>query len=331
MNTLDAQPVLDAALATINGCRIDGPGGRYRSLLDGPDTSDPWSAAAAANCLYTLNKLPGRDREREEWVQGLQSLQNPETGMATAPEPDDSLMLTAAAVSALSCFDCAPIYPPNELLHLCDPDELRDWLKNLCWCHDPERAARKLGALYTILDPTDNADATWREALFDWILAEADAHTGLLRGECLAPVELEGQWTLLPYLCAAMYPLAFSAHAREPVPLPWRLIDTALEVMDYHRALFFKPSGHRHLPWVYVLAHCRKHTAHRFEEARQALERFAPPYLDFLHDQIRHARFNAPTYIQWDLAVLAELQAELPGHIRTRRPLRRKLDRHPFL
>lgn len=331
MNPMDAQPVLDAALATLNTCRLDGPPGRYRSYVDGPGEADPWSAAAAVNMLYAMDLLPGDPQERAEWVAFLQSLQDPGTGMVPAGDADESLLLTASIVSALTCLDAAPLHPPHEILALSEPDELREWLRELCWCHDPERAARKMGALYGILVRGGETGPAWEAQLFDWILAEADEHTGLLRRDCLAPVELEGQWTLLPYLCAAMYPLALGTYACEPIPLPWRLIDTALEVMDYHRTLFFKPGGQRHLPWVYVLARCRKLTAHRFEEVRQALERFAPPYLDFLQDQIRHSRFHAPPYIQWDIAVLAELRAELPGLVRTRRPLRRILDRHPFL
>ncbi len=330
MQPVDIQPILDAALQTLTHSRVEGAEGRYMSQADGNGVADPWSSAAAVNVLYGLNLLPGQTRDREEWVESLQSHQSEESGLF-ANEHGESLILTAACMSALSCLETRPRHPPHALKDYLDPEAFVSFARELCWCKEPEAAAREFAAMFTCLVLTDEAGRDWTQTFFDWMLQETDDHTGLLRKECLAPIELEGHWTLLPYLCAYQYPLACSLFTHHPVPRPWRLIDTALEVMEYHRDLFFQPRGQRHLPWVICVNRARRLTAHRFEEARQALERFLPAYLQFLYSQIQHHNFQSLVYIQWDVAVLAELQAALPGTLLSRRPLRQILDRHPFL
>lgn len=327
---MDIQPILDAALQTLNQSRIDGAPGRFRSHTNGGGGEDPWSSAAAVIVLYGLNLLPGRNHDREEWVETLQAYQSPETGLFQH-EQRDSLNLSAASISALAALESGPLHAPHALKEYLETDVFLDFARNLCWCKDPEAAAREFSAMFTCLVMSDEAGREWVDTFFEWVQGETDDHTGLLRKECLAPIELEGHWTLLPYLCAYQYPLCSSLYQRAPLALPWRLIDTALEVMEYHRELFFQPRGQRHLPWVLCVNRAGRFTAHRFEETQQALRRFIPPYLDFLYRQIENSSFNSLVYIQWDISVLAELQAALPGILVSRRPLRQVLDRHPFL
>jgi len=330
MTTPNAQPVLNAALDTLATCRLEGPAGRYRRNA-GEDTGhSPAATAAAVNILYSLDRLPGDPRERTEWVESLQGLQNPETGLYQR-DGRDSLSATAACVAALACLDSAPPHPPHAYLEFAESSALPDFFTQLNWCSEPTLAAREFGALYTVLTLAGKTDPDWRERWFRWIREEADEHTGLLRRECLAPIELDGQWTLLPYLSAYLYPLLTCLHARHPHPLPWRLVDTALEMMEFHRDLFFTRKGHRHLPWVLILSRSLRRTAHRHEEGMQALERFVPSYLGYLHDLIERDQYRKPVHIQWDIAVLAELQITLPGLVHTDRPLRQVLDRHSFL
>ena len=164
-----------------------------------------------------------------------------------------------------------------------------------------------------------------------WFAQEVDEHTGLIRKECIVPVELEGTWSLLPYLCAALHPIAICEHARQPLFMPWRLVDTALETMEFHQNLFFKRRGHRHFPWVFTLTHGMRATTHRHEEARQALMRFVPEYLEYLKTQVTKGDYYRVLQAQWDLATLAELQSALPGVVTGIPPLRRPLDEQPIL
>ncbi len=264
-----------------------------------------------------------------EWTETLQSFQVKENGMFG--DGHENLPLSAACTAALHCFGQKAAHPVEGLHDLLDLSNLTTFLQNLEWCKDPEGSAREAAAVYSILVLNRKANSQWRESFTRWIHNETDPHTGLLRQGCIAPIEVDGQWTLLPYLCAIFYPVALGNYGNQPLCLPWRLIDTALEVMEFHRELFFKRRGHRHLPWVFCLSRSMRQTAHRHEEVRQTLIRFVPDYLEYLEAQISDGYFQGPRQIQWDLAALAELQHALPGYLQSDHPLRQILDRHPFL
>lgn len=321
--------LLDAARSCLLSCRLEGPAGSYRRTPKEDAEASPAACAAATNIRYMLGTLPGEGTERKEWLETLRSFQDRESGLFD--QGAHALPISAACTAALSLFQAAPLSPPLDHLTYCDPEALRSFLQERCWCEEPERSAREAAALYTILHGQEQAGTEWAAQFHEWLYSEVDTHTGLIRKGCIAPIELEGSWTLLPYLCAVMYPVAVAQHARQPLCIPWRLVDTALEVMEFHRDLFFKRKGHRHFPWVYTLSRCMRTTTHRHEEARQALERFVPAYLSYLREQIDGNRYHRLTQVQWDLATLAELQLAVPGTLRGIPPLRQVLDAAPFL
>ncbi|MGA0333407.1 MAG: hypothetical protein ACO3N7_04180 [Kiritimatiellia bacterium] len=329
MQKYSIQALLDLAQSKLSQCRLEGPAGAYRNRPDAEALADPSSCAAAVNIHYMLDQLPHDPGYRSEWIQTLQDFQDAETGLfAQGP---GALRKTAACTAALHCFGQRAAYPVRELQDLLHIPHLISFLQQLDWNKDPEAAAREAAALYSILVLNRQANQEWRDAFTQWIHQETDPHTGLLRQGCIAPIEVDGQWTLLPYLCAILYPVALGNYGHQPLCMPWRLIDTALEVMEFHRELFFKRRGHRHLPWIFCLTRSMRQTAHRHEEVRQSLIRFVPDYLKYLELQIGEGHFQGPHQIQWDLSALAELQLALPGRLQSDHPLRQILDRHPFL
>lgn len=329
MQKFSIQPILDTALSHLEACRLEGPAGAYRAEPQAEALADPAASAAALHILYMLEHLPADPRIRSEWTETLQGFQNEETG-AFGQDPEE-LTLSAACSAALHCLGHSARFPVRSIEDKRDARAMIQYLQQLEWCANPESAARKMGALHSLLVLSRQTGTDWRESVNQWIHNETDPHTGLLRQGCIAPVELDGQWTLLPYLNAQLYPVALCNMAHEPLCLPWRLIDTALEVMAFHRELFFKRRGHRHLPWIFCLTRSMRQSAHRHEEVRQVLIRFIPDYLHYLETQISDGHFNRPQQIQWDLAALAELQLTLPGRLQSDHPLRQILDRIPFI
>ena len=329
MSESSPQFVLDAAWSALDQCTLEGPAGSFRRTPLEEAVADPAACAAATHIRYMLDSLPSTGTEREEWIDTLNSFQDPESGLFD--HGPHALSVSAACTQALNCFQRAPEHPPLEHLRYGEPEALKTFLQELCWCEHPERSARETAALYVLLHARDRVSPEWALQLTSWLHAEVDEHIGLVRKGCIAPIEMEGSWTLLPYLCAVLYPLAVCLHARQPLPMPWRLIDTAMEVMEFHRDLFFKRKGHRHFPWVFTLSRCMRYSAHRHEEARQALERFVPAYLAYLRKQIAGKGYHRLTQVQWDLATLAELQLAVPGLLNGIRPLKQILDLSPFL
>jgi hypothetical protein len=329
MQKYSIQPILDLALSKLTACQLEGPAGSYRIRPDAEALADPTASAAALNVLYMLDQLPRDHTRREEWVNTLQDFQDEENGLFD--QGPHGLCITAACNSALHSLGHAPRTPVVEVENKQHIQQMISFLQELEWCNKPEAAAKKMAAVYSILVLNRKVGTGWREAFSTWVHNETDPHTGLLRQGCIAPVELDGQWTLLPYLNAQLYAVSLCNYAHESICLPWRLIDTALEVMTFHRELFFKRRGHRHLPWIFCLCRSMRQSAHRHEEVRQVLIRFVPDYLKYLQAQIQADHFQSPQQIQWDLAALAELQLALPSRLQSDHPLRQVLDRTPFI
>jgi hypothetical protein len=321
--------LLDTVLTTLTECQLEGPAGSYRRTPHQDAQADPVACAAATNIHYMMRKVPGTEQVRAEWIDTLRSFEDPETGLFD--QGPHGLIITAACTAALATLYSTPSTPPHAYMEQCAPEARRAFLQERCWCEHPERSSKETAALYVLLAQQESAGPDWARGMVDWLHSEVDEHTGLVRKGCIAPVELEGSWTLLPHLCSVLYPLAICQAARQPVFRPARLIDTALEVMEFHRDLFFKRKGHRHLPWVYTLSRCMRYTTHRHEEARQALVRFVPAYLDYLKRQTQNGDYANLPQAQWDLATLAELQLAVPGELTGLPPLRQVLDVAPFL
>lgn len=321
--------LVETVETTLNQCRLEGHAGSYRRSPHKDAQADPVACAAATNIHYMLDRLPEEGPEKNEWIETLRSFEDPETGLFY--QGPHGLIISAACTAALLTLQSRPEHPPHEVLDQREPDVCRTFLQERGWCDQPERSSRETAALYTLLHRQENVGPEWGLYLVRWLHQEVDEHTGLVRRGCIAPVELEGSWTLLPHLCSVLYPLAICQHARQPLAMPARLIDTALEVMEFHRDLFFKRKGHRHLPWVYTLSRCMRYTTHRHEESLQALERFVPAYLEYLRRQTADGQYSNLIQAQWDLATLAELQLAVPGRLTGIPPLKQVLDLAPFL
>jgi len=329
MAEVSAEFLVETVLKTLTQCKLEGPAGSYRRSPHNDAQADQIACAAATNVHYMLGMLPAEGEERSEWIETLRSFEDPETGLFD--QGPHSLVISAACTAALATFGARPDHLPHAVMENSDPDACRGFLQQRGWCDKPEQAAKETASLYILLRDLKTTGSEWGAQLSQWLHGEVDEHTGLVRKGCIAPVELEGSWTLLPHLCSILYPLAICLHARQPLFMPARLIDTALEVMEFHRSLFFKRKGHRHLPWVFTLSRCMRYTTHRHEEARQALTRFVPAYIDYLKTQTADGQYSNIVQAQWDLATLAELQQAVPGNITGIRPLKQVLDVSPFL
>ena len=329
MSDTSASFILDAAHSVLTACELEGPAGSYRRSPHREAEADPAACAAATRIHQTLGTLPGTEPERGEWIDTLKSFQDEETGLFD--HGPRSLIHSAMCTAALHALQAQPSFAPNQYLGMQEPEAMHTFLQERDWSKQPEQSAVETGSLYVLLHQAEGTDPEWGTRMTEWFTQEVDEHTGLIRKECIAPVELEGTWSLLPYLCAALQPIAICSHTRQPLFMPWRLVDTALEVMEFHQNLFFKRRGHRHFPWVYALSRGMRATTHRHEEARQALRHFVPQYLDYLKAQIAKGDYNRVLSVQWDLATLAELQAALPGVITGLPPLRQPLDEEPLL
>lgn len=331
----DLRPFVGAVARIIARHALDRPGAYALRSIASPSTPvnrllNPYGCADAANLLYTLDCFPSEPTERATWVEVLRSLQDPSTGLYQEAS-HHAFHCTAHCVAALELFDARPIHRLTGMHHLLDPAALHGFLDSLKWQTAPWGASHLGAGVYAALVIAREASTAWEDAYFSWLWEQADPVSGYWRKSCVGG---EGSAPLFHHLAGSFHYLFNHQHARRPLRYPGKLIDTTLEL--FHRRSF-EPLGRKigfaEIDWVYMLTRASRQTGHRFQEVRETLQAFAEQFLPWLLaldwesdvpcDDL-HGLFGT-------VCCLAELQAALPGQLRTERPLRLVLDRRPFI
>lgn len=324
---LDLQIILDSAAKLLLDCRLANPGVYART--PGGD-EDPQAEASAVNLLYILGTFPGISGERDRWISEIRKHQNKSTGLVAEKGHPDPLV-TASCSAALECFDMRLSHTPHSIMPYADPVELPLLLDKLPWDSEPSAAGNFSAAVFTLLTLQDETSQHWEDSWFHWTTRAFDEHTGLIRKDTITPKVILEQHTLFPYLEGLFPILSVYNFTRMPHPYPWRLIDTILEMLETNWSLFSRDLHARELPLIFTLSRSMRLSPHRHEECLQTLRRFSHRWLRFLKEQAQAGHFSDIVLTTRCLCALAELQQILPGHVRTRRPLRQVLNRRPFL
>jgi hypothetical protein len=283
------------------------------------------------NLLYTLGRLPQRPAERSAWIESLQTLQDPADGLFHEAS-HHPIHTTAHCVAALELLDARPRHPLRALEHLRKPDATEAFLDRLDWNGNPWLESHRGAGLYAALVLAGEIDADWEERYFDWLASQVDPATGLLRRGCV-PLTPESGGLLFPHLAGTFHYLFNFEHAKRALPHPAARVETCLRI--FHGELFSFSSfvGFAEIDWVYCLTRSLRRCDHRSTDAKRALATFAERHIAFLGsldpevdpglDDL-HALFGT-------VCALAELQAALPGRLRSDRQLHLVLDRRPFI
>ena len=120
-----------------------------------------YGCADAANILYTIGRFPAEPAERAGWVEVLQSLQDPESGLYTEVT-HHTIHTTAHCIAALELFDARPLRRLSGLDQLKTPDAVRAFLAGLDWRTNPWRDSHRGAGLYASLVITEEVDARGR-------------------------------------------------------------------------------------------------------------------------------------------------------------------------
>ncbi len=325
VETIAARHALDRPGAYRRWLWQDARGGRDLGV-------NPYGCADAANILYTIGRFPRDPRERQAWVETLQGLQDPATGLFREPTHHE-IHTTAHCIAALELFDAGPRYPLAALAPLADPAATAHFLDGLNWRADPWPESHKGAGLYVSLALTGMATPDWQDRYFEWLWDEIDPATGFLRAGCVGPVPAGNTLSVFPHLAGTFHYLFNHEFARRPWRHPEALIDACLDLFRGRLFPLGLSVGFAEIDWVYCLTRSLRQCGHRFAECRGALVAFAESYATFLTGldpqtdeglNDLHALFGA-------LCALAELQQAIPGLIRTERPLKLVLDRRPFI
>ncbi|MDF2924142.1 MAG: hypothetical protein K0R57_3056 [Paenibacillaceae bacterium] len=293
-----------------------------------------YGCADAANILYTLGEFTAVPEERSKWIEVLQNMQNPDTGLFTE-ETHHPLHTTAHCTAALELFDALPQYPLHSLMKYRDKEELYRLLDGLDWTANPWPQSHQGAGIYAAFTITGTAGRQWEDWYFDWLWQEADPITGMWRKGYASSADANGSAPLYQYMAASFHYLFNVEHRKMPLRFPERMIDACLEL--YHNKSLCqrlgKEVGFVEIDWIYCLNRASRQTAHRFHEVKATLQSFAAAYLDYLHslDPATDEKFNDLHLLFGTTCALAELQQALPGSVISPKPLKLVLDRRPFI
>ena len=289
-----------------------------------------YGCADAANILYTVGHFPSDPEERAAFVECLQGMQDPVTGLFYE-DTHDPIHTTAHCTAALELFDAKALYPCTGLREYTTREGLYSLLEDdRCWINAWPGSHRGAGILPSLVN-TGMVDLQWKDWYFDWLWEHSDPEIGFV---CFGPKRSP---MLRDYMCGGFHYLFNHESERRPFRYPEKIIDFCLELLaDWktHQLLGVrKACDFINIDVIYSVTRSMRQTDHRFWECKAALETYAEAYVQLLLsiDYDSDDSFNDLHMLFGALCALAELQVCLPGKIRTSRPLKLVLDRRPFI
>lgn len=318
---------------TVESHRLEKPGAYTRWLWQNEAGSrklglNEYGCADAANILYTIGDFITDPAERTSYVDVLQSLQDPKTGLFTE-ETHHYIHTTAHCSAALELFDAKPKHPYFALEAYKKKENLYALLDGLDWDTNPWSQSHQGAGIYAAMANAGCADPEWTKWYFDWFWENADPDTGFWKKGCkfAAPS--------YAYMAGGFHYYFNHEYARMPVRYPERIIDSCLD-MYYNTEMngrFGKEINFLEIDWVYCISRSMRKTPHRFDECKAALLALGKTLIEFLRsiDTETHDGFNDLHGLFGMVCALAELQQALPGEFITAKPLKLVLDRRPFI
>ncbi len=291
---------------------------------------NPYGCADAANILYTIGYFPQDPDERRLWVSTLQGLQDPEQGLFHESTHHE-IHTTAHCIAALELFDACPAHPLQGLSRFRDARAMEDFLERLDWRQNPWNESHKGAGLYAAMVLAREVSAEWQDRYFAWLWKNADPVSGFFRRECVLPVGNAA--SIFPHLAGTFHYLFNLEYARRPLRYPHAMIDICLELFRQGSFSLGNSVGFAEIDWVFCLTRSLRQSGHRHADCHAALAEFADRYVPFLLglDPKTDDGLNDLHMLFGAMCCLAELQAALPGQIKTERPLKLVLDRRPFI
>ena len=292
---------------------------------------NPYGCADAANILYTLGKFPTDPTERQAWVDALQSMQDPETGLYVE-KTHHTLHTTAHCSAAIELFDATPKYPMKALEQYLPEGGVEGLLDGLDWDR-PWSESHQGAGIYVSVNLSGMATPEWNKRYFQWLWDNADPETGLWRaGWVNKPDAPKG---IHEHMASTFHYLFNHAYAHMPLRYPEKVIDSCLYMYDETpmNPHFGKVAGFLEIDWVYCLTRASRQTPQRFWEIRDQMRDFAVKYFAWIRsaDWEKNETLNDMHCLFGMICCLAELQQTLRGEIASDKPLKLVLDRRPFI
>lgn len=290
-----------------------------------------YGCADALNILYSINRFPQTEEEREGFANALMDMQDAETGLFNEAT-HHTIHTTAHCTAALELLDKKPKYKCTALEKYTTKEGLYYLLENEVDWQNPWPQSHKGAGILPALTNTDMVGLEWKDWYFDWMWEHSDKEYGFFfHGDVKkAPLYM--------YMAGGFHYMFNHEAERRPLRYPEKIIDSCIFLMENgiknqeHGSLITRCTF-IDIDVVYCLTRAMCQTPYRFYEGKKALEEYAEKYIDFMNsiDYEKDEGFNDLHMLFGSVCCLCELQSALPGKIITSKPLRLVLDRRPFI
>lgn len=325
---------IDCLVEEIKKCvakhKLEKPGEYSRWLWGDRNLGvNEYGCADAANIMYTVGNFPKNREEREGFVEAMQNMQEPDTGLWR--EATHHFIHTTAHISAaLELFDASPKYKCTALEQYSTPDGIRELLEKEVDWSNPWPQSHKGAGIYACLKNTGAMTNEWREAYFSWLWEHTSPKHGFIEFT-------DAQPPLYQSMAGGFHYFFNHEFERRPMRYPEKVIDSCIDLMNNElhgeKKVMIQKCQFIELDVVYSLNRAMRQSPHRFYEAKAVLEDFAEKYIEMMLnlDYETNESFNDMHMLFGAVSCLAEIQAALPGKVITSHPLRIVLDRRPFV
>ncbi len=333
---IDLGPALQRIEFALEHHALGRPGAFARFTRPGPAGDravglDPYGCADAANLLWTLDRFPDHADLRGHFVDTLQGMQDPVSGL-WHESTHDPVHTTAHCIAALELFDARPLHPLAALAPYRDAAQMERFLDTLPWRENAWHASHRGAGLYAALMLAGEVDAAWEERYFDWLAREVDPATGLLRRGAV-PAGEAGEPHWFGHLAGTFHYLFNFEHRGRALPFAAARVETCLRIHQRERFPLARFLGFAEVDWVYVLHRALRDAPDHTAEAQRSIDALARRYVALLSslDPATDAGLDDLHAVFGAASALAALQQAIPDRIAPGHALRLVLDRRPFL
>ena len=310
--------------------RLPGPAGSYAREVGARET-ELYGISDMACILYTLGRLRPTEKERAEWNQNFQSLQDPVTGCYLERQRTHiPLHNTAFALGAMELLELGPARPLVFAREYAAPEKLRAFLEGLAWrktVYKDSHAGAGLASVMVLAPGLVGPD--WFASYFAWLDARFDPRNGMLGQDKPDGGDFDQIGGTFHYHFLYEF-------FRRRMPFPERRIDAIIGLQQPDG--YWHPQNHLWLTLdaVYMLTRTVRHCHHRPRDVEGVVRRVLEVFMsEVISPDGRARHFGGRLGVHCLTAVvslLAEAQQFLGAEeVLTEMPLRLVLDRRPFI
>jgi hypothetical protein len=234
---------------------------------------------------------------------------------------------TAYAVGALKLLGAKPKYPMAFLKKYDSPEKVEKMLEGIPW--GMIWTGSHIGAgIASAGVNTGEVDSKWMDAYFNWLDREADPKTGYwIRGDA------KNKTATMDEMGGAFHFYFLYAYFKRPLPYPEKIIDTTIALQHGNGLWDADVPYCIDLDGVYDIIQAYKLTnGYR----KKDVEATVVKTLDSIVTRLNDPDFLMKSYrdshkLAGAVAALAEIQAFMPGLLKTPKPLKSVLSFSPFI